>query len=275
MPELPEVETMRRDLAELIEGARIRRVRIRKPDIVCGGTAPERFARILCGRKIVAVDRRAKRLLFRLEVPLIVQVQVRMSGRFVVSKERPDPQEFGHVAAEFELEDGRTLYYDDVRRLGGFSLLRPEEWEAIEGELGPEPLSTGFSARTMMSIFSGRRAPIKSVLMDQRRIAGVGNIYACEALHRAGLDPRRAAGRLTADETRRLHRALRRILRDALREAGTTFRDYRAVNGRSGNFQRRLRVYARAGEPCLRCGIAVERRVQAGRSTFFCPGCQH
>ena len=140
--------------------------------------------------------------------------------------------------------------------------------------LGPEPLGR-FSADDLLRIFEHVRAPIKAVLLDQRRLAGVGNIYASEALFRASIDPRRPAGSLTSEETRRLHRSVRRVLREALRSAGTTLRDYRAVSGASGQYQNRLRVYGREGEACPRCRKPIRRIVQAGRSSFLCSGCQN
>lgn len=274
MPELPEVETIRRDLADRLVGRTFREARVHEADIIMDGSPPEAFTRRLEGRRILALERRAKYLAFRLEGPLVMQVQLRMTGRFAVGRELPDPEEYTHVAAEFLLDDGHTLYYDDVRRLGGFRLLDPDAWSEIEHRLGPEPLDADFTPEDLAAALEGSRAPIKNRLLDQSRIAGLGNIYASEALHRARVDPRRPAGGLEPEEVERLHEAVRATLREALEHAGTTFRDYRAVNGRSGAFQERLRVYARAAEPCPRCGADVERIVQAGRSTFFCPGCQ-
>lgn len=274
MPELPEVETIRRDLAGALAGRIVREVTIHQADIVMDGTPVGAFARRLRGRRILALERRAKYLVFRLEGPLVLQVQLRMTGRFALGRILPDPEEFTHVAAEFLLDDGRTLFYDDVRRLGGFRLLDPEAWAELEDSLGPEPLEAGFTTGDLARALEGSRAPVKNRLLDQSRIAGLGNIYAVEALHRAAVDPRRAAGDLAPAEVERLYHGIRTTLAEALEHAGTTFRDYRAVNGRSGAFQERLRVYARSGEPCPRCGDAVERIVLAGRSTFFCPGCQ-
>jgi len=197
-----------------------------------------------------------------------------MTGRFWLGGQRPDPLEFRHPGAEFVLDDGRTLFYDDVRRLGGFDILSIPEWRAVEGRLGPEPLSASFTARRLARRLEPLRAPIKHVLLDQRRIAGIGNIYASEALHRASIDPFKPAGTLAYGEIARLHRAVRRVLREALDASGTSFSDYRAPDGRSGSFQNRLRVYGREGAPCLRCSTSLERAVQGGRSTFYCPQCQ-
>ena len=282
MPELPEVETIRRDLASDLGGAVIRSVRVHHRDILLDGDAPAAFRGGLAERRIHGVARRGKNLLFHL-LPGgdVLQAQVRMTGRFAVAG-RDDPggrrlrREIGfdHVACEFALLDGRTLLYDDVRRLGGFRLQSGDEWAAREADLGPEPLEPTFRAIDLARGLGAGRAPVKNALLDQRRVAGVGNIYASEALFRARVDPRRPCGELDAGDLRRLHRALRAVLREALGGGGTTLRDYRAVNGRSGRFQERLRVYDREGDPCPRCGRPIRRLVQAGRSTYFCDACQ-
>lgn len=282
MPELPEVETIRRDLDTALRGATVTSVRLHHDDILLDGGSPRRFASGIEGRRIDRVERRGKNLLFRLAPGGdVLQTQVRMTGRFAVAA-AGDPGGaarraeigFAHVAAEFDLADGRTLLYDDVRRLGGFRLQSAAEWEGREADLGPEPLGPGYRVKDLARGLGGGRAPVKNALLDQRRVAGVGNIYASEALFRARVDPRRPCGELTGAEHRRLHRALRAVLADALEGEGTSLRNYRAVNGRSGRFQERLRVYDREGRPCPRCGSPIERIVQAGRSTFFCPACQ-
>ena len=283
MPELPEVETMRRGLEKCLRGAEVASVRLHHRDILLDGGSPKRFAAGLLGRRIDGIFRRGKNLLFRLSNGdrSVLQTQVRMTGRFAVA-DAGDPdgrrlrQEIGytHIAAEFALADGRTLLYDDVRRLGGFRLQSAEEWARRESRLGSEPLADGYGAADLAGDLGAGRAPVKNALLDQRRIAGVGNIYASEALFRARIDPRRPCGKLTAEEHRRLHRALRAVLREALAAEGTSLRDFKAVNGRSGEFQERLRVYGREENPCERCDTPVRRIVQAGRSTFFCPSCQ-
>ena len=275
MPELPEVETIRRDLAPELEGRRITAVRIRHADIILGGTPGSDFRDRVEGRRILGVGRRAKWLLLRFDEAILV-TQLRMTGRFAVGRGPAPPlADFRHVAAEFDLDDGRTLFYDDMRRLGGFLLLSGPEWERAESRFGPEPLDPDFRASDLGHALRHGHAPVKNALMDQSRLAGVGNIYASEALHGARIDPARPVSGLTVDEIRRLHRSLRRILRSSLDNSGTTFRDYRAVNGRSGSFQTLLRVYDRQGQPCRNCGEEILRIVQAGRSTYYCPGCQH
>lgn len=273
---------MRRDLAPLLRGRRIRRTRIYHDDLILGGRSASSFSRAVRGRTFGEAGRRGKYLLFPLHatadidgpVEHVMRAQVRMTGRFALAPERPDSAEFRHPGLDFALDDGRTLFYDDIRRLGGFDLLTPGAWKARARALGPEPLGRTFTARRLGRILAPLRAPIKNTLLDQRRIAGVGNIYASEALYRAGIDPRRPSGSLDPQEVRRLHRAVRAVLREALAGAGTTLRDYRAVNGRSGSFQTRLDVYQREGDACPRCARPVSRIVQAGRSSFFCDGCQ-
>ena len=274
MPELPEVETIRRDLEPQLTGRTITGVEVHKADIVLAPHSPRSFRRRLEGRSITGVGRRAKYLLFHLDDGSVLQTQLRMSGRFALGRDVPDPGEFRHIAARLHLDDGRTLFYDDVRRLGGLRLLDGPDWEAEEARLGPEPLEPSYRAADLGRTLAPTRAPVKNALMDQRRVAGVGNIYASEALFRAGVDPRRPGRELTAAEVKRLHRSVRDVLREALEQAGTSFQNYRAVNGRSGEFQFSLRVYGRAGEPCRKCRQPIERIVQAGRSTFYCPSCQ-
>ena len=249
-----EVETIRRDLDPELTGRVIADVEIHKTDIVLAPHDPTSFRKGLRGRRIAGVGRRAKYLLFSLDDHSILQVQLRMSGRFALGRELPDPTQFKHIAARLHLDDGRTLFYDDTRRLGGLRLLELEDWEREAARLGPEPLDPGYRAADLGQALGRTQAAVKNALMDQRRVAGVGNIY--------------------ASEVKRLHRTVRAVLREALEKAGTSFQSYRAVNGRSGEFQLSLRVYAREGEPCRNCGRAIERVVQAGRSTFYCPSCQ-
>ncbi len=273
MPELPEVETIRRSLEPELVDRVFRSIRIHKADIALPPTDPDQLVG-LSGRRIRAVDRRAKYLLFRLDRGLVLQTQLRMTGRFAIGRSLPEPGEYRHIAAEFELDDGRTLFYDDVRRLGGFRLLSTSVWDEEDRRLGPEPLEAGFTAPALFEGLSRSGAPLKNWLLDQRKLAGVGNIYASEALFLAGLDPRRSGRTLKRAEVERLHTAIRKTLLEALADSGTTLRDFRSINGRSGRYQDRLSVYGREGASCRRCSSPVERLVQAGRSTFFCPSCQ-
>ena len=286
MPELPEVETMRRGLALELEGATVRDITILKPDILMDGTDPSDFAGQLRGRDIASVDRRGKNLLLRLSADEdravgVVLVQVRMTGRFAVAP-ATDPDGvatasrlgWSHVAARIHLEDGRSVVYDDVRRLGGFRLLSAEAWQNRDAELGPEPLAADFTAEKLAAALAGGRGPIKNALLNQRKIVGIGNIYASEALHVARLSPTRPGVDLTDREVAELHGAIRQVLSEALAASGTSLKDYRAVNGQSGKYQDRLRVYDREGQPCRRCEGKICRLSQAGRSTYYCPGCQ-
>ncbi len=274
MPELPEAETITREICGDLLDRRITAVRVTHDDILMNRSGQEAFARDVVDRRVTRVERRAKYPLLWLDEELVLEVQLRMTGRLMVRREAPDPARFSHVAVEMDLDDGRTLYYDDQRRLGGFRLLTEEAWAEREADLGPEPVDPEFGPEMLAAILDGRRAAIKNLLMDQRRLAGVGNIYASESLHRAGIDPRRPAGSLDAEETLRLCRRLQDVLETAIRHFGTTFRDYLGADGRPGDFQHHVLVYGRQGEPCTHCGTAVRRITQSGRSTFFCPACQ-
>jgi formamidopyrimidine-DNA glycosylase len=203
-----------------------------------------------------------------------VIIQPRMTGSLLVS----DPPAAGdrYVVIAAQLSTGRQLSYRDVRRLGAVHLLSAEQWTRYTARLGPEPLEAAFTPARLAAALAGGRLAVKKALMDQRRLAGVGNIYANEALWRSGLDPSRQARTVTAAEARRLHRALVGILRRSIRRRGTTVRDYRTGTGEAGEYQSRLNVYGRARRPCRRCGrrIVLTHAVDA-RATYFCPGCQH
>lgn len=270
MPELPEVETIVRDLARLVPGAAIREVEVAHPDLIEGEDA-DAFAAGLRGRRIERVSRRAKNILLRLDRGLLV-VNLGMTGRLLVRS--PDDPPPTHLGVRFRLDDGRELDYHDTRRFGRLQRFTPEAWERREEELGIEPLSDGFTAEYLHDLAHRSRVAVKTWLMDQRRVVGVGNIYASEALFRAGIDPRRPANTLTPDEAGRLRDAVREVLQEAIDFRGTTLLDYRDARGERGEFVTRLRVYDRVGEPCGSCGETVQRIVQGGRSTFFCPACQ-
>lgn len=270
MPELPEVETIVRDLAGLLPGAGIRDVEVVHPDLV-GGESAAGFAAGLRGAAFRGVTRRAKNILLQLDRGLLV-VNLGMTGRLLVRG--PDDPAPTHLGVRFRLADGRDLDYHDVRRFGCLQRYTAGEWARREEELGVEPLSDGFTPEWLHEAAQRSRVAVKTWLMDQRRVVGVGNIYASEALFRAGIDPRRPARGLLPEEAARLVEATREVLREAIDFRGTTLLDYRDASGERGGFVDRLRVYDRAGEPCRACGSPVERIVQGGRSTFYCPRCQ-
>lgn len=220
------------------------------------------------------VGRRGKNVLFRLDGGRALLVNLGMTGRLLL----PDPGggavEGGHPGVRIHFHDGTPLTYDDVRRFGALEILGARGWRLRNRALGPEPLSAGFTAELMGRSAARSRSPIRSWLLDQRRVAGVGNIYANEALWEARIHPLRPASSLDASEVRRLHRALRRILRAAIEARGTTLRDYRDAEGGEGSFGGLLRVYGREGFPCPRCGAVVERGVLSNRSFFVCRRCQ-
>jgi formamidopyrimidine-DNA glycosylase len=294
MPELPEVETVRRGLAAALEGAVIVGVETRRPDLRFPFS--ERFAERLAGRRVTALRRRAKYLLAELDDGATLLMHLGMSGSFRIERdgegeavaanafafERGKDADHDHVV--LRLKGGERIVYNDPRRFGFMLLIAPEDAEThplLEG-LGPEPTGNEFSAATLAQGLDGRAAPLKSVLLDQGLVAGLGNIYACEALWRAGLSPRRAAGTLVraggrpTERLQRLVDAIRAVIDEAIEAGGSSLRDYVAADGSLGRFQHRFAVYGREGEPCLRagCGGTVRRIVQAGRSTFFCPACQ-
>ena len=270
MPELPEVETIVRDLHRSARRAVIRRTEVLRPDLIEGGT-PAEFAGCVDGSRIAGVTRRAKNIVVDLG-PRRLVVNLGMTGRLLVAQsDSPAPP---HLGVRFELDDGRLLFYQDVRRFGRLECLPAERWEERAGALGYEPLSPKFTPRVLHELASRSRVALKTWLMDQRRVVGVGNIYASEALFRARLDPRRPARALTRPAAARLHAAIREVLQEAIDFRGTTLLDYRDASGEPGEFSRRLRVYDRAGEPCTSCGKPIARIVQGGRSTFYCPRCQ-
>jgi formamidopyrimidine-DNA glycosylase len=271
VPELPEVETIVRDLARLLPGARIRRVEVARPDLIDGDT-PDGFAAAVTGKTIRSVERRAKNIVMDLGDGRLL-VNLGMTGRLLVA--RAEDEEPTHLGVRLHLDRGRELRYHDVRRFGRLWTMTEAEWRAWDGELGVEPLSDGFSTEWLVEKARRSKVAIKVWLMDQARVVGVGNIYASEALFRAGVDPRRPANTLDAGELGRVRDGVRQVLQEAIDHRGTTFLDYRDARGEEGAFASRLKVYDREGQPCPGCKGHIERIVQAGRSTFFCPSCQH
>lgn len=274
MPELPEVETIAADLRPHLIGARIRRVRVIRPDILRGIRRPA-FQRGLSGRRVTAVGRRAKHLVIELDDGRRMVIQPGMTGAVLVERETGNGPRDPYDTVHLLLDSGKLVRYRDVRRLGGVRLLTPSAWARYTTAIGPEPLEPGFTQEVLAAILRGGRLAVKKAIMDQRRLAGVGNIYANEALWMAGIDPSREARRIRPDEAARLHRAIVEVLRRSIARRGTTVRDYRTGTGEPGGFQDRLAVYERARQPCLRCGrrIALTHAIDA-RATYFCPGCQ-
>jgi formamidopyrimidine-DNA glycosylase len=269
MPELPEVETIVRDLRGLVTGATIRGAAVLRQDLVTGPAAM--FEAALRDRRIEGISRRAKNIVVALGAERLV-INLGMTGRVLVrpGAEAPPP----HLGVVLDLHDERKILYQDVRRFGRLEILPLELWEARSAALGLEPLDAEFTPEALHRLTRGSRVAIKPWLMDQRRVVGIGNIYASEALFRAGLSPRKSARRLTRREAAVLHSTVREVLLEAIDFRGTTLLDFRDATGESGAFARRLRVYDRAGEPCTACGAQVHRIVQGGRSTFFCRRCQ-
>jgi formamidopyrimidine-DNA glycosylase len=271
VPELPEVETIVRDLRPGLTGARLADLRIHRPDVLRQIT-PTALTRALRGRSVAEVGRRAKHLVILLDDGARLVIHLRMTGAlFITTTRTPDP----YGVLDVGLGARRRLVFRDVRRLGTVQLLRPARWTAYTARIGPEPLEPGFTADALGRALRGGRLAVKKALMDQRRLAGVGNIYANEALWLARIDPSRTVSGLTADEVERLHGAVVGVLRRAVAGRGTTVRDYRTGTGEPGHHQDRLAVYGRAGEPCLACGrrIALTHAIDA-RATYFCPWCQ-
>ncbi len=292
LPELPEVETVRRGLLPYLEGARIETVTLRRKDLRFA--FPAGFARRLEGQTIVGVGRRAKYLLFRLSGGATWLAHLGMTGVFRFAegrfKERSRYYEPGEAARHEHVvialthpSYGRlTLIYADARRFGFMDILDDEGASPFLAGLGPEPLGNAFNAAAMAARFAGKAAPMKAALLDQRVVAGLGNIYVSEALHRAHIRPTTPAGRLVRQDGRpsvrleRLAVAVRAVLEEAISAGGSTLRDFRSADGGSGYFQHHFAVYDREGEPCPTpgCPGTIRRIVQSGRSTFFCPVCQ-
>jgi formamidopyrimidine-DNA glycosylase len=273
MPELPEVETIVRDIRPSLLGRRFGRVALSHDDVLRGVTR-RRLLRQLRGAGVHDVFRRAKHAVIDLGMHRLV-VQPGMTGSLVVHAHPLPPEESRYAVLRAELDDGHELVYDDVRRLGTLLLLDRRGWEAYTSAIGPEPLEPGFTPKKLGAALAGSRQAIKKVIMDQRYLAGVGNIYANEALFASGIDPSKPSNRLTPDDHARLHGEIRRILRAAIASKGSTVRDYRTGTGEAGNFQLELVVYEREGEPCVRCGTKLVGTHEIdGRITVFCFRCQ-
>ena len=274
MPELPEVETIVQQLAPRLEGHRIMRAQLAKTDVLRRVSKP-RLLRALTGNTFEQVSRRAKHAVFRLGSGHRLVVQPRMTGSLVAYDRPLRRDESKYAVLTCRLEDGQIFVYRDVRRLGTVWLLDEKGWLAYTGRLGPEPLDDTFTPFLFAERLRGTRAAIKKAIMDQRRVVGIGNIYANEALFEAGVDPSKRTDRLSLEEFARLHAAVTDELGRAVDSAGTTVRDYRTGTGERGRFQLELKVYGRGGERCVRCGkkLVTTHTIDL-RATTFCPGCQ-
>jgi formamidopyrimidine-DNA glycosylase len=280
MPELPEVETVVRQLAETLPGHRIRDVEVIHGDLV--PEPPESFRRALVGSTVESVTRRGKNILVALTGPSLLVVNLGMTGQLLFTsppsvsgaKSAEAEEEPSHLALIFTLIPQGSLLYADTRRFGRVRRFTLAEWERESARLGPEPLDLGLTPEGLHQRMAQSRSPIRSWLLDQTRIAGIGNIYASEALFRAGIHPKRPARSLDSGESAKLLKAVRNVLSDAIRARGTTLRDYRTASGDRGDFGPSLRAYGRDGVPCVSCNTPIERIVFANRSAFFCPTCQ-
>jgi formamidopyrimidine-DNA glycosylase len=270
MPELPEVETTRRGIAPALEGRTIREVRVRERRL--RWALPRGFESELAGRRVLEVGRRAKYLLVRTDAGTLI-VHLGMSGSLRVLP--ADTPALTHDHVDLVLDSGACVRFNDPRRFGSMHFVAgdPHEHKLLRS-LAPEPLSDAFGGAVLHARARRRKVAVKLFLMDAKTVVGVGNIYASEALFRAGVSPRRAAGRLSRDAYERIAKAVKDVLSDAIRVGGTTLRDYVNADGMPGYFRQKLYVYERAGEPCRICGTPIRHCVQGQRSTYWCPACQ-
>ncbi len=273
MPELPEVEVLKRSLEPVLIGQRFSSVEVRFPSL--REPIPKReLKESIVDRRVIGLRRRAKYLLIDVEGDHALVVHLGMSGRLVVESAAAPPEPHEHLV--FGIDDGRQLRFRDPRRFGVvFVVARDDEGcDRHFKHLGVEPLESEFDGALLARLAKGRRAPVKTFLMDARLVVGVGNIYACEALFRAGIHPNRSVARIASKRFDALAESVRHVLSSAIREGGTTLNDFANGAGEPGYFQVSLDVYGRQGEPCHACGATVRRSVHSGRSTFYCPRCQ-
>ncbi|MFT4782544.1 MAG: formamidopyrimidine-DNA glycosylase [Paracoccaceae bacterium] len=282
MPELPEVETVRRGLLPVMEGEVIAHADIRRPDL--RWPLPERMAERLTGQRIIALRRRSKYILADLSGGETLIIHLGMSGRILISgdplgqfhHDHPAPAKHDHVV--FDMKNGARITYNDARRFGAMDLIATVDLDRhpMIAHLGPEPLGNSFDESYLVARFAGRNTPVKSALLDQRIIAGLGNIYVCEVLHRAKISPKRKAGNIAAPRVAELVPIIRTVLSEAIDAGGSSLKDYRQTDGELGYFQHSFRVYDREGAPCVTqgCSGQIQRIVQSGRSSFYCTQCQ-
>ena len=274
MPELPETETIARDLNAAVAGATITAVKVTKADVLreAGRTT---FARRLLGARIEGSWRRAKLIVTDLSTGDKLVVQPRFTGALIVEDASTDPVLLAYSTLRLSLDDGRFLHYCDVRRLGTVALMNERRFDEYSSALGIEPLDQTFTASQLSGVLRGSSQPVKKVLMDQSRIAGIGNIYANEALWRAGIDPSRAAKSIAPEKAELLRDEIVGVLEESIEARGTSFRDYRDARGERGRFAEKLQAYGRGGKPCMRCGATlIMTHAIDGRATVLCARCQ-
>jgi len=273
VPELPEVETVTAQLAPVLTGRRFVSVEI-LDERLTRPFDPRQVAAQLEGERVAAVGRRGKYVVVRFESGLVLLVHLRMTGSFLVAQRGELPED-SHRRAVVTLDDEADVAYRDVRRFGTWLVLEEDELDDyLAARLGEEPLGTAFTTKQLAQRLAGRRAPVKAALLDQRAVAGLGNIYADEALWYAGIRPLRPAGSLDAEEVAAIRKGIRRALRVGIERQGATLSDYRTPNGGRGSMQDEFKVYGREGEPCPRCGTPIAKTRVAGRGTSYCPSCQ-
>ncbi len=282
MPELPEVETVRRGLLPAMEGQMITLATVNRPDL--RWPFPENMADRLTGKRIIQLRRRSKYILADLDSAETLLIHLGMSGRMTVSGvaigefHHPHPTPVKHDHVVFDMENGARVTFNDARRFGAMDLMATDKqgdhW--LLRDIGPEPLGNSFGPQTLQARFEGRKTPIKAALLDQGIVAGLGNIYVCEVLFRAGIHPAQPIGQIPPDRVAGLVPIIRDVLSDAIEAGGSSLRDYRQADGELGYFQHTFRVYGREGEPCVThgCTASILRFVQSGRSSFYCPQCQ-
>ncbi|MGV8988560.1 MAG: bifunctional DNA-formamidopyrimidine glycosylase/DNA-(apurinic or apyrimidinic site) lyase [Cypionkella sp.] len=280
MPELPEVETVRRGLLPVMEGHVIETAQVNRPDLRF--PLPLRMAERLTGQTVLSLRRRSKYILADLSSAETLLIHLGMSGRMLISgaivgefhHPHPAPQKHDHVV--LRMASGAQITFNDARRFGAMDLMPTATWSAhkLLAGLGPEPLGNEFNETYLAKRLAGRQTPIKSALLDQTIVSGLGNIYVCEVLYRAKIAPTRIAGAITPDEVTHLVPLIRAVLTEAIDAGGSSLRDFRQTDGELGYFQHTFRVYDREGAPCTACGTAITRLVQSGRSSFYCPNCQ-
>ena len=272
MPELPEVETIRRTLSEHVADSKIEEVKLIWASAVCGWE-DQSFEALVTGRRIQTIDRRGKYLLIRLDSDMTLIAHMRMTGRLNYFTEKQEPAKHTHVV--FRLDHGE-VHFSDVRKFGRIQAIPTPLCFSGSSlcKLGPEPLEAEFTPEILKERFGKKKLSIKAALLDQHVLAGMGNIYVDESLFQAGISPERGVDTLSEGEISKLHRAIQNVLQAGIDAQGTSFRDYRDANGEKGSFERELLVYGRGGEPCKVCGQTLERIRLAGRTTVYCSSCQ-